>query len=224
MHVKAYWGFQFLQNTFEKKKQRAILISKPVCGIHILVFMEEKKTYNVWGSLYSKFRTVYRCMVHSYFGCFSNYEVPQFLRSEKQTCYHSGIDDSEYHTLEAEAQDYSRQFDTALQHHQSCYQHHKHPKNGTTGLHITPKCCLGKHGSDCKHGFPQEASMNRMETTVVCIRMARKRGLATSGKRSAVSTVMTKRNCALVDNSFVICTNRKPMFLESLQMLCECSV
>ena len=43
MHVKAYWGFQFLQNTFEKKKQRAILISEPVCGIHILVFMEEKK-------------------------------------------------------------------------------------------------------------------------------------------------------------------------------------
>ena len=55
MHVKAYWGFQFLQNTFEKKKQRAILISEPVCGIHILVFMEEKKTYNVWGSLYSNF-------------------------------------------------------------------------------------------------------------------------------------------------------------------------
>ena len=101
--------------------------------------------------------------------------------------------------LKRSANDYTKKFNKALQHTQARVQHHHHKKDKNGKRKPLPACRAQKK-DECKHGFPKTKLLTE-KALVVCPGIAQKHGLRVSGRRSALGSIMPRRNCVWINGT-----------------------
>ena len=101
--------------------------------------------------------------------------------------------------LKTRAHDYTNKFSKALQHTKSRVQHHHHKKDAKGNRKPLPACRAQKTG-DCKHGFPKTKLLTE-KALVVCPGIAEKCGLRVSGRRNALGSILSRRNCVWINGT-----------------------
>ena len=133
-----------------------------------------------------------------------------FLREDagptfSSVCTPAGPESSQRTTPQALYEDasvYQRHFDRTLQENQKCAQHHIHKRDSKTGQRRIPNACQAYRApTKCKHDFPQEQRMNAGPALLICKGIARKRGLELTRPRTALGSILGKRNNAWLNGS-----------------------
>ena len=101
--------------------------------------------------------------------------------------------------LKTRAHNYTNKFNKALQHTKSRVQHHHHKKDAKGNRKPLPACRAQKTG-DCKHGFPKTKLLTE-KALVVCPGIAEKCGLRVSGRRNALGSILSRRNCVWINGT-----------------------
>lgn len=115
---------------------------------------------------------------------------------EQPHIYTDGITMDE---LKSSAHNYKKRFNKALQHNQSRVQHHHHKKDAKGNRKPLPACRAQK-SEDCKHGFPKTKLLTE-NALVVCPGIAEKCGLRVSGRRNALGSILSRRNCVWINGT-----------------------
>ena len=124
--------------------------------------------------------------------------VPRCIWQDKDEP-HIYTEEASMDELKRSADNYAKKFNKALQHTQARVQHHHHKKD-SNGKRKPLPACRAKKKDECKHGFPKTKLLTE-KALVVCPGIAQKHGLRVSGRRSALGSILPRRNCVWINGT-----------------------
>ena len=124
--------------------------------------------------------------------------VPRCIWQDKDEL-HIYTEEASMDELKRSADNYAKKFNKALQHTQARVQHHHHKKD-SNGKRKPLPACRAKKKDECKHGFPKTKLLTE-KALVVCPGIAQKHGLRVSGRRSALGSILPRRNCVWINGT-----------------------